>query len=111
MPFILTGSSVVKCPHGGIVNHISRSKRQIFLHNEIIWMKSDMYLIFGCPQNCRQVFWLTASSSLFIDGDPILNHISYGATKFGSEHQGVTQIISYQTKETEESFAAKFKKK
>lgn len=111
MPFILTSSSVIKCPHGGTVSQIPRGKRQIFLHDELIWTKSDTYLIVGCPQNCQQVFWLTASSSLFIDGDPVLNHVSLGVTKFGGVSQGVTQIVSHQTKETEESVAQKFKNK
>lgn len=70
-----------------------------------------MYLILGCLQNCQQIFWLTASSSLFIDGDPVLNHISHGVTKSGTVYTGVANILSYQTKETEESFAAKFKNK
>ncbi len=86
--FILTQSSVITCPHGGIVTHVPSYFGNYRVDNEIPMLLTDQYIINGCsmalpgglmtPDPCLRIQWLTGSNFLFVRGIPALTNASTG---------------------------------
>lgn len=49
MGYILTGSSKITCPHGGDVQHSSKSLDVPYIHGYPMCVMNDRYDISGCP--------------------------------------------------------------
>lgn len=81
MGYILTGSSKITCPHGGIVRHHSKKADVTYIHGSPICVMSDGYDIDSCSLwgnlRCWRVEWKTGSV-LTINGSPVLTHLSIG---------------------------------
>ena len=102
MGFLLTGSSVVRCPHGGTMYCQTRHAQTIFIDNYPVWVLDDNYRIEGCPIGkfcCREVRWFNGSPTKYLYGSPILTSDSIGSCfDNGSGQNGRTEIVSHQQK-------------
>lgn len=82
--FVLNHRSVILCPHGGIVTHISTTGTSYRVDGQLPMLLSDVYTVAGCPFSgsyaspCQSVQWLTASSMLYIRSIPALIQSSTG---------------------------------
>ncbi len=103
--FILTKSSVVLCPHGGMVTHIPTSYTGELINGEILLMMNDIYFVAGCANvsngamnACFRVTWLSGSVTKLINGVPVLTNISIGICQSSAGiPQGPPIIASFQT--------------
>lgn len=100
MGFILTGSSKITCPHGGILKHNSSNIDVPYIHGSPICVMNDGYDILTCPLHgslrCNKVEWKTGSV-LTIKGSPVLTHLSVGLCYSNSLLlTGVPIIIDHQ---------------
>jgi hypothetical protein len=83
MPALLTTSSILMCPHGGMVSAIS-SNAQSKAAGDFILRASDTFLIAGCtfnvvvPHPCVQVQWIPTPARTQAGGDFTLNESSVG---------------------------------
>lgn len=103
--FILTKSSVIVCPHGGTVTHISRSA-SAKLNGEPPLLFNDWYTVVGCPfatsngaaSPCHFVSWRNPSKTVQFGGIPALTSGSSATVQtFGRVPQGEVSILSFQT--------------
>lgn len=83
--FLLSQSSVILCPHGGIVNHIPTTSTTFRIEGRLPMLMTDVYLVAGCPfiagyspSPCVEVRWVTGSSRLYVKGIPVLTLASVG---------------------------------
>ncbi len=102
MGFLLTGSSDVRCPHGGTMRCDSKHSQTHFIDNYPIWVEDDNYRIEGCPIGkfcCREVRWSGGSPTKYLYNSRILIDSSIGSCyDFGSGQTGRAVIVSHQTK-------------
>jgi hypothetical protein len=104
--FILTRSSVILCPHGGMVMHMPYGVSAELINGEPPLMLSDIYTVAGCPQvasgpgmACMSVQWTSHSVTKLINGIPVLTHTSVGLCQsIGGVIQGTAIIASFQTR-------------
>ena len=107
--FILTRSSVITCPHGGMVMHVPMSFTGELIGGQLPLLLSDLYFVAGCPfllpdapSPCIRVIWTNASVTRLIGGIPVLTNASIGIVQSASGvAQGFAIIASYQTVETD----------
>ena len=103
--FILTRSSIILCPHGGMVTHVPMGFAGELINGELPLMLTDTYFIAGCPNllngtmsACFRVMWLTGSVTKLINGVPVLTNISIGICQSISNiPQGPPIIAAFQT--------------
>jgi hypothetical protein len=103
--FILTTTSVILCPHGGMVMHLPTGGSTELINGVMPMLLNDNYPVVGCPNSsggspnpCIRVVWITASTSRFINGVPVLIHTSVGMCHDASgAPQGAAIIASHQT--------------
>lgn len=79
--FILTKTSIMVCPHGGMVMHMPTSVREFRIVDEAVLLATDLYIVTGCGNTedpCREVHWDRASEKLFVGINPVLVHTSVG---------------------------------
>ncbi|MDH3492735.1 MAG: hypothetical protein OEM82_04235 [Acidobacteriota bacterium] len=81
--YILTQSSVILCPHGGLVTHIPISPSEFRIEGMLPMLLTDHYLVSGCPnmggpgvRPCLDVFWVNPSLMLLVHGIPALTNAS-----------------------------------
>ncbi len=83
MAGLLTTSSIMQCPHGGMVNVISSDTR-VQAVSSFVLRSSDTFTIAGCPFNlvtphpCVQVQWVQPSLKSQVMGDFTLTEESLG---------------------------------
>ncbi|MDQ6785430.1 MAG: hypothetical protein M3033_01235 [Acidobacteriota bacterium] len=102
--YILTTSSVILCPHGGVVTHIPRTVSDYVINGALPMLLTDQYLVAGCPfaigdnpSPCFNVTWVSPSVYLIIKGVPALLNTSIGLCQsIGGMMQGQAIIASYQ---------------
>jgi hypothetical protein len=107
--FILTRSSVIMCPHGGMVTHVPTSFSGEVVNGELPLLLSDAYFVAGCanfnsfgPSPCHRVIWTNASTTRLIGGIPVLTNASTGLVQTPNGIvQGSASIASFQTVVTE----------
>jgi hypothetical protein len=107
--FILTRSSVILCPHGGIVTHIPLSANRELINGELPMLVNDQFFVAGCPfmspmgpMPCLHVIWTNASITKLINGVPVLTNASIGMVHaVNSMPQGIVVIASFQTQVTD----------
>ena len=103
--FILTKSSIILCPHGGMVTHVPMSYSGEFINGELPMLMNDMYFIAGCPfifgdsiSPCLRVIWITGSVTKLINGIPVLTNASIGICESpAGVPQGPPIIAAFQT--------------
>lgn len=66
MGYILTGDSIIKCPHGGDVRHSSEFLKTTYIHGSPICVMDDNYDILSIHSvwgnlRCAKVEWQTGS--------------------------------------------------
>jgi len=83
MAGLLTTSSIMQCPHGGMVNVISSDTRVQAVSNFVL-RSSDTFTIAGCSFNpgtahpCVRVQWVQPSLKSQVTGDFTLTEESVG---------------------------------
>ena len=105
MAYILTSSSIILCPHGGIVSHVPITNSSFMINDELPMLLTDVYLVGGCPNvlggvsfPCVDILWLNPSTLLFVRGIPTLTNTSVPIARdsYGSPC-GSAVIASFQT--------------
>ena len=105
MAYILTSSSIVLCPHGGIVSHVPMTNSSFTINGELPMLLTDAYLAVGCPNvfggvsfPCVNILWVNPSTLLFVRGIPTLTNFSVPIARdsYGSA-LGSGVIASFQT--------------
>lgn len=107
--YILTKSSVIICPHGGMVVHTPTSYSGELINGQLPLLLNDIYTVVGCPflspggaSPCIRVNWINPSPTRMIGGIPVLTIASIGLVQSPSGiDQGVAVIASFQTVETD----------
>ena len=111
--YILTTSSTIMCPHGGVVNHVPTYFGSYRVNGEIPMLRTDQYLIVGCPfilplgttplpNPCIRIMWISASNFLFVRGVQALTNVSTGICQSARGIPGGPPIIAaFQVVETE----------
>jgi hypothetical protein len=70
MPYILTGSSIVMCPHGGRLLHSpAYVPEQLMIDGQLVFFNNDNYYINGCASGCERVEWSNYYPELIYYGD------------------------------------------
>jgi hypothetical protein len=84
MPRLLTASSMLQCPHGGMVS-ISTTNTQARAGGAFLARSSDLFTIAGCPLNvagaphpCVRVQWVQTALRSKAVGDATLTEASVG---------------------------------
>jgi len=103
--FILTRSSVILCPHGGMVTHVPMTFSGELINGELPMLLGDLYFVAGCPFSspygpspCIRVVWTSGSPTKSINGIPVLTNASMGLIQSPSGvAQGAVIIVSHQT--------------
>lgn len=105
--FILTKSSLILCPHGGMVMHVPLSPFAELINGEPPMLLNDQYLVAGCPfmtpsgpgpGPCLRVIWINPSVKKLINGQPVLTNASTGMVHSATGlPQGIVVIASFQT--------------
>ena len=105
---LLNTSSVILCPHGGIVQHVPTTVTTFRVDGRRPMLLSDVYLVAGCPcqtwgpSPCTMVTWVSGSSLLFVKGQPVLTAASVGlCMSVGGMAQGPAMIASVNTGQME----------
>ncbi|MFZ1412645.1 MAG: hypothetical protein WAS07_14435 [Micropruina sp.] len=104
MGALLTVSSSLLCPHGGMVSPIAGST-QVRLGGELVVLSGDSFPIGGCafnvsgsPHPCLTVTWIVTALRSKISGDQPLTTDSVGLCKAGDGAvQGPVTIAGTQT--------------
>ena len=86
--YILTNTSVILCPHGGMVTHIPLSISEFTIEGALPLLLTDQYLVVGCPgivaggtYPCINAIWVNPSMMLFVRGRPALTNVSTGMVR------------------------------
>ena len=114
MPYILTGSSMIICPHGGRVQHSPvYATETLMIDGHYVFFHDDKYLIGGCPAGCERIEWFKYYQELIYKGNRyFLTHESqpscYGS---GSGFKGYGLILFFQMKVDTETIKKQFSAK
>jgi hypothetical protein len=103
--YILTGSSVIVCPHGAPVTHIPLTNQRATVNGELLLFPNDQYMVAGCPFStsqgaspCYRIAWTNASKNFMMQNKSVLTSGSLGiAQTFQGSAQGGAAILSHQT--------------
>jgi len=98
----LTTSSIMQCPHGGMVNVIS-SDTKVQAASDFVLRSSDTFLIAGCtftlpssgPHPCVQVQWVQSSLKSQAEGDFTLTEESVGLCSAADQAVQGTVLINF----------------
>jgi hypothetical protein len=107
--FILTKSSVIVCPHGGMVAHMPMSYPGELINGEVPMLFNDTYVVSGCSHfvagsgsACLRVEWTLPSPTKRIGGIPVLINTSVGLCRSASGTvQGPAVVAAFQTAVTD----------
>ena len=99
MPGLLNMSSILMCPHGGMVQPITTNAR-VKAMGDFMLRSSDTFIIAGCPFNvvvphpCVQVQWVQPAAKIQVMGDFALTEASVGlCTAADQAVQGPVTIV------------------
>jgi hypothetical protein len=100
MPALLTASSVMMCPHGGMVQATTANTRTRAAGDYVL-RATDTFVITGCPFNvagglhpCVQVKWIVTAERSRVLADPVLHEESLGLCSAADQAvQGAVQIV------------------
>jgi hypothetical protein len=99
MPGLLNTSSIMMCPHGGMVTAISGNTR-VRAAGEFVLRASDTFIIAGCaftlppPHPCVQINWVQPDVHSKVSGDFTLSEASMGLCVAADQAVQGTVIIT-----------------
>lgn len=104
--YLLNRSSVIMCPHGGIVTHVPTTFSTELVNGNLPLLLTDLYFVAGCPNAsldpCQRVTWQFPSPTRKISGVPVLTTASVGICESArSMPTGPAAVLSHQVAETE----------
>jgi hypothetical protein len=97
---ILTMTSTVQCPHGGMGTAIP-SQTKVRIDGAPVLLESDVHTVAGCSLNnpCVQIAWSAGAQKVSVNGTAVLIRTSMGQCKSGAGSvQGMAIIANTQTK-------------
>lgn len=101
MPALLNTSSIMMCPHGGMVSAISANTRVQAVGGPVL-RSSDTFLIAGCvlniagaPHPCVTVNWVQPDTKSQVMGDFTLSEASVGLCTAGDQAVQGTVLITF----------------
>lgn len=113
--FILNSQSVLLCPHGAPISHVSSTYTAHRVQGSPPMLLTDTFVIAGCPNimpmgsamipmPCNRVQWLTGSPMMLVKGSPVLTNQSNGlCLAANGAPAGPVIIASHQVMEKEPS--------
>lgn len=101
---ILTTSSTVMCPHGGLAQ-LFTSNTQALVDGAPILLLTDIHPIVGCPftpvaySPCVSIRWVTAATQTLVQRVPVLLQTSVGLCLNAAQApQGSAIVVQVQQK-------------
>ena len=101
MPYILTASSIIICPHGGKLWHSPAfSPQTLMLDGQFVYFHDDQYSILDCQLGCNRVEWSGHFPNIVFLGHKFLltNESKASCYDRGSGFKGYALILFFQTK-------------
>ncbi|QQZ39399.1 hypothetical protein IF690_15115 [Pseudomonas sp. SK3(2021)] len=99
---ILTTTSTIMCPHGGMAQLIT-SNTQALVGGAAMLLQTDVHLIVGCPftpvaySPCVSIRWLTAATQTALHNVPVLLQNSVGLCLNAAQvPQGTAIVVQVQ---------------
>lgn len=100
---MLTTSSVVMCPHGGMAQLFS-SQADALVDGAPVLLQSDMHPVAGCPfapvapSPCVLIQWVSGATQTSIRGTPVLLQTSVGLclNAFGAPQGPAVVVVTQQ---------------
>ena len=99
---ILTTTSTVMCPHGGMAQLFS-SNSEALIDGAPALLQTDVHPIVGCPftpavySPCLTIRWVTAATQTSVRNVPVLLQSSVGLCLNAAQvPQGVTLVVQVQ---------------
>jgi len=100
MPPVLTMSSAVQCPHGGMAILVT-DNALLTAGGSLVLLESDIHPVAGCPfvvgvvyMPCLTVQWENGASSLTVNGVGVLTEASVGTCMNASDAPQGVAIVS-----------------
>lgn len=101
---ILTTTSTVMCPHGGMAQLIT-SNTEALVDGAPMLLQTDLHPIVGCPftpvaySPCVSIRWLTAATQTALHNVPVLLQTSVGLCLNAAQvPQGTAIVVQVQQK-------------
>ncbi|WP_166359391.1 hypothetical protein [Pseudomonas akapageensis] len=101
---ILTTSSTVMCPHGGIAQLVT-THTEALVDGAPMLLQTDVHPIVGCPftpvtyMPCLSIRWVTAATQTALHGVPVLLQSSVGLCLNAAQvPQGIALVVQTQQK-------------
>ena len=101
---ILTTSSTVMCPHGGMAQLITTNTEAV-IDGAPVLLQTDMHPIVGCPftpavySPCVLIRWVTAATQTAVRNVPVLLQTSVGLCLNATQvPQGTAIVVQVQQK-------------
>lgn len=105
---LLNSSSVMLCPHGGLVTHTPTMYSSYRVDGRFPLFYTDIFMVVGCPNftygpsPCMTIVWLNPTVNLRVKGVPLLTLSSIGMCQSASGiPQGLVTIAYTQTGQRE----------
>lgn len=101
---ILTTSSTVMCPHGGLAQLVT-TNTEALVDGAPMLLQTDLHPIVGCPftpvaySPCVSIRWLTAATQTALHNVPVLLQTSVGLCLNAAQvPQGTAVVVQVQQK-------------
>lgn len=101
---ILTTSSLVMCPHGGVAQLIT-TNTEALVDGAPMLLQTDIHPIVGCPftpvaySPCVSIRWVTAATQTALHNVPVLLQTSVGLCLNAAQvPQGTAVVVQVQQK-------------
>jgi hypothetical protein len=101
MAGLLTGSSLLMCPHGGTVQIVSTDTR-VKASGDFVLRSSDAFLIVGCPfllgnvyHPCTTINWVVPTFRSKAMGDATLSEESVGMCQAADQAVQGTVLVNF----------------
>ena len=114
MPYILTQSSIIICPHGGRLQHTPNyAPETVMIDGQLVYFHDDKYFIGGCTVGCQTVEWSNYFRELVFQGSRyfLTNESQASCLGGGSAFKGYALILFHQTKVDTETVIKGMQKK
>jgi hypothetical protein len=99
---ILTTTSTIVCPHGGIAQLVT-SNADVLVDGAPVLLQSDVHPIVGCPftpvaySPCVAIRWVSAAAQTKVRGVPVLLQTSVGLCVNAAQvPQGTAVVVQAQ---------------
>ena len=101
---ILTTSSLVMCPHGGVAQ-LSTTNTEALVDSAPMLLQTDLHPVVGCPfapgaySPCVSIRWVTAATQTALHNVPVLLQTSVGLCLNAAQvPQGTAVVVQVQQK-------------